>query len=115
MAFSSRQVIATLIVVSLTFIATVTLAADEQESITGKLYCATLEGAELKLDPGTCPKDKKGFHVVRTKEGKIILLQDSPIMAAELEKLKIDRADDITITGKRTGPTIFTPESLRVR
>lgn len=116
MVFRSKQIISILLVIVLIIIAGRTMAAEEKETVRGKLYCAHLEGTELKLEPGVCPKDMKNrFHVVRTAEGKIILLQDSPIMAAELEKLKIERTDDITITGQRSGPTIFTPETLRVR
>ena len=116
MVFRSKQIISMLVVVMLVIAAGKTMAAEEKETIRGKLYCAHLEGTELKLEPGVCAKDAKNrFHVVRTTEGKIILLQDSPIMAAELEKLKIERTDDITITGQRSGPTIFTPETLRVR
>jgi len=118
MRFSVKQARFMMAAALLIFTATMTLAAEEKDTIRGKLYCAKLEGTELKLEPGVCPPGSKGtFHVVRTQEGpqKIILLQDSPIMREELAKLKIDRTDDVTITGKRTGPTVFTPETLRVR
>lgn len=116
MRFSSKGIVSAIAVILLISVVTPAMAAEETETIRGKIYCATLVGAELKLDPGVCPEDAKNvFHVVRTQEGKIILLQDSPIMAAELAKLRVERSDDVTITGKRSGPTIFTPETLRVR
>lgn len=119
MIVESKQFVSILAVVFLILTATTVMAAEETgeaETIQGKIYCATLEGTELKLEPGVCPEGAKtNFHVVRTQDGKIVLLQDSPIMAAELAKLRIERTDDVTITGRRTGPTVFTPETLRVR
>jgi hypothetical protein len=91
--------------------------AGAAEEIKGHIYCVLPSAEGVKLEPGVCPGGKDhGAHVVKTQDGQLILLNESNVEALkDLPKLTAEQKKDVTITGKKDGPTMFTPESLRVR
>jgi hypothetical protein len=92
-------------------------AAEEKKEdvIQGHVYCVLPTADGVKLEPGVCPGGKDhGAHVVKTPDGQLILLQETEALK-DLPKLTVEQKKNVTITGKREGPTVFTPETLRVR
>lgn len=115
MIFSFKQVVFALFATLLILTVTPVMAAEEEEAIQGHIYCVLPTEAGVRLEPGVCPGGKDhGAHVVKTPDGQLILLQETEALGI-LPKLTAEQKKDVTITGKKTGPTVFTPESLRVR
>jgi hypothetical protein len=87
----------------------------KEDVVQGHVYCVLPTADGVKLEPGVCPGGKDhGAHVVKTPDGQLILLQETEALK-DLPKLTAEQKKNVTITGKREGPTVFTPETLRVR
>jgi len=106
-----KQVISTAIVVLMVFTATVAIAAEKTESITGHIYCVLPTAEGVKLEPGVCPGGDHP-HVVKTQDGKLVLLQESPLLK-DIPRLTAEEKKSVTIEGKMTGPTTFSPEAVK--
>jgi len=111
MVLSFKQVISTLVVVLWVLIATGTMAAEEKESITGHIYCVLPTADGVKLEPGVCPGGDHP-HVVKTNDGKLVLLQESPLLK-DIPRLSAEEKKNITIEGKMVGRTTFNPEAVK--
>jgi len=104
------------VVVLLILAAGVTMAAEEtkdKETIQGHVYCVLPTDQGVKLEPGVCPGgENHGAHVVKTKDGQLILLQETAALK-DLPKLSAEEKKNVTIEGKMSGPATFNPESVK--
>lgn len=112
---SFKQVISILTMVLLMFTASTTMAAEEgTQVITGHVYCILPTDTGVKLEPGVCPGgEAHGAHVLKTKEGQLVLLQETPDLEKNLSKLTAEQKKNVTMEGKMVGPSTFNPESIR--
>ncbi len=109
--FSFKQVISTMAVVLLVLTATVAMAAEEKETITGHIYCVLPTAEGVKLEPGVCQAGDYP-HIVKTTEGRLVLLQESALLK-EIPRLTAEEKKSVTMEGKRVGRTIFNPEAVK--
>jgi len=116
MMLSFKQITFTMIVVLLILTTTLSMAAEEKkdtEVIRGHVYCVLPTAEGVRLEPGVCPGGEgHGAHVVKTPDGQLILLQETPALA-DLPKLTAEQKKDVTLEGRRIGRTTFSPENLR--
>lgn len=110
---SLKQITSMGIVVLWILTATVTRAADGNRTITGHVYCILPTSEGIKLEPGACPGgENHGAHFIKTQDGKLILLQESPILA-DLPKLSAEEKKNVTMEGENISPTVFNPEVVK--
>jgi len=86
-------------------------AAEQKRSIEGHVYCVLPTADGVKLEPGVCPGGDHP-HILKTKDGKLVLLQESPVLK-DIPKLSADEKKDVKLEGQFVGPTTFNPESVR--
>ncbi len=111
MLLSFKRTLAVGVMVLLVLTTTVARAAEEKQSITGHIYCVLPTAEGVKLEPGVCPGGDHP-HVLKTKDGKLVLLQESSILK-DIPKLTAEEKKNVTIEGKMTGNTTFTPEAVK--
>ncbi len=104
----------TLSAILLIFTAAVIMAAEETQTLTGHIYCVLPTDIGVKLEPGVCPGGEgHGTHILKTPDGKLILLQETPDLEKNLSKLTAEQKKNVTMEGKMIGPTTFNPEIIR--
>jgi len=91
--------------------ASVLPAAEDKEAISGHIYCVLPTSEGVRLEPGICPGGNHP-HVVKTQDGRLILLQESPILK-DIPKLTAEQKKNIEMQGRFVGKTTFNPESVR--
>ncbi|MCI0528989.1 MAG: hypothetical protein L0Y56_16250, partial [Nitrospira sp.] len=103
---SFKKVIYALVVVLLILTVTVTMAVEDKQVITGHVYCVLPTETGVKLEPGVCPGGEgHGAHVVKTKDGQLLLLQESSDILKDLPRLSAEQKKNVTMEGKIAGPT----------
>jgi len=109
-----KQIISTLAAALLIFTVTTAMAAEEKEVLTGHIYCVLPTDTGVKLEPGVCPGgENHGAHVLKTQDGRLVLLQETPDLEKNLPKLTAEEKKNVTIEGKMVGPTTFNPEAVK--
>jgi len=112
--FSFKKVISTMNAILLILTAAVAMAAEETQTLTGHIYCVLPTDTGVKLEPGVCPGgENHGAHVLKTQDGKLVLLQETPDLEKNLPKLTAEQKKNVTIEGKMVGPTTFNPETVK--
>lgn len=108
-----KQIISIIIVVLLIFTTAVVMATDEKEAITGHVYCVLPTDTGIKLEPGVCPGGEgHGAHVIKTRDGRVLLLQESTDILKDLPRLTAEEKKNVTMEGKSSG-TVFNPETVK--
>lgn len=111
MRLSLKQVISGVMVILWIFTASLVLAAEEKQAITGHIYCVLPTADGVKLEPGVCPGGDHP-HVVKTQDGKLVLLQESPLLK-DIPRLSAEEKKNVTIEGKMVGTTTFSAEAVK--
>lgn len=111
---SFKHVISTLIIILLMLTTTEAIVAEEKETLTGHVYCVLPTDTGVKLEPGVCPGGEgHGAHVLKTQDGKLLLLQETADLEKNLSKLTSEQKKNVTMEGKMVGSSTFNPESIK--
>jgi hypothetical protein len=115
--FSFKKVIFIISIISPIFLilsAAISTAAEETQTLTGHIYCVLPTDTGVKLEPGVCPGGEgHGAHILKTPDGKLILLQETLDLEKNLSKLTAEQKKNVTMEGKMVGPTTFNPETIK--
>jgi len=85
--------------------APLTMAVEEKYTVTGRIYCVLPTADSVKFEPGVCRAGDHS-HVLKTKEGRLVLLQESPALG-DILKLPGKEDQDVTVKGEMISPTMF--------
>lgn len=111
MKFGFKQITYGMVVL-LMLATTIASAAEEQEAITGHIYCILPTAEGIKLEPGICPGGEHA-HVLKTPSGQLLLLQETPDLEKGIPRLTAEEKKSVTIEGRRIGRTVFNPEAVK--